>query len=328
MDNNWNPNNLRNLDDTGDTYVSPAMLETEGIIPLSDKILPKGDSFRQINRYRIYDNDFLASSIGYIFFTKPDLNLINFNNPTSKDSSGPTEISHLKYDTFLYAFAMTELGQKIMSSLTLSNITYRSSNNNFINILTNLAENFDTKDVQMRTTEIGENFYGYKMSVPSTFIDSVTPDSFSINYTETSDLRITYLHKVWMDYMQAVKLGTISPKEIYRKNKIIDYMSSVYFFLCGEDGQSIKYFSKLTGVYPTNVPYSGLSWQLGQGGLKRMSVIYQYSFKEDLDPQILMDFNMLTSSSATTNKNSLPANIANNWVNNAAIKEGKLIFFD
>lgn len=304
------PNNLNVLNDSNSSYVHPTMLDSQESIDVSHTLHDvTADSFTKFNKFRLHDGDPLTSGIGYIFFTKPDLNLTEQN---------------LNSDNFFQSLAETDFGKKVMSNLT-NYISLNSSNSNFITLLTNTAENFDTKDIQAKTGEFSENFVGYKLSFPEEISESLSVDSFSVNYVEYSDLRITYLHKMWIDYIQYIRKGKFIADQNHIENRIIDYMSSVFFFLCGEDGHSIKYYSKLTGVYPTNIPYSAFSWQLGQPGLKKLSITYQYSFKEDLDPQILMDF--MAVSKGTISKS--PDTLKNNWANNVGISDdGKLYFGD
>ena len=116
-------------------------------------------------------------------------------------------------------------------------------------------------------------------------------------------MSITLLHKVWVDYINAVKINRISPSRgtssdstDYILEKKVDYASSVYYFLLDADGCTIKYYAKYTGVFPTNVPYSAMSFKLGESNIKKLSIQYQYSFKEDLNPEILDEFIKLTYS--------------------------------
>jgi len=259
-----------------------------------------GDKFTQFNRFRLTSEaDYSTSGISYVFFTKPHLNIKKQPNT---------------YDSFINSLKNAAgIGAKITNSLDGKN---SSEGTNFIALLTNSVESFDTKDTTIDTEEVADNFLGDKMILPMTTISSVTADNFSVEYNEYSDLSIMLLHKVWVDYMHLVKRGSLSPYKDdkigldYIKDKIIDYVSSVYYFRMAEDGQKIKYFSKYTGVFPTNVPYSAMSFHLGDTGVKKVTIQYAYSFKEDMKLEILDDFQSLCSNNVISHSYDT---IKDNW---------------
>lgn len=101
-----------------------------------------------------------------------------------------------------------------------------------------------------------------------------------------------HMHKVWTDYISAVYRGEMSPHLKYINNKIIDYASAVYYILCAEDNETILFWTKYYGVFPTMAPSSVLSW--GKGNLlahPEYSIEYEYAFKEDFNPLTLVEFN-------------------------------------
>jgi len=253
--------------------------------------------------------DYIASPFAYIFFTKPDLNFSDEN---------------LASDTSLLNFSKNEYGLDIMKSLTCSPFYGMNDvGSGFIKVLTNTAENFDNSDVSFRTDTYVETFKGYKLQLPIDDVDSITAGTFSISYTEVSGIPITLLHKLWLDYMRGLRLGTIQPTENYRANKVIDFMCSVFYFELAEDGRHIEYYSKYTGVFPTSIPYSSFSWNVGENKTKKLSIQYAYNFKEDLNPEILEDFNQLTSGS----RRDSPYSLEYNWVSGVGIDVNKAILY-
>jgi len=73
----------------------------------------------------------------------------------------------------------------------------------------------------------------------------------------------------------------------------LDYASSVYYILCGPDGETILFWSKYFGVFPTNAPSSITSWSKGtQMKIPEYSTTFAYAFKEDFSPLTLAEFNM------------------------------------
>ena len=75
--------------------------------------------------------------------------------------------------------------------------------------------------------------------------------------------------------------------------KTLDYPCSVYYIITAEDGETILFWSKYYGVFPTNVPSSSYSWTKGNTlASPEVSITYQYSFKEDFNPVSLVEFNL------------------------------------
>lgn len=245
------------------------------------------------NRLKNFEGvDFATGGIGYVFFTPLDMNLV-------RHKAGRSELYG-----FLEYLALTEEGKQIISYFDVDYYAGLMSCNDprvngriFMNLLTNMSKGFETKDTSLDITN-RESFMGYRTSIPATYTDSISTDSFTINYYETRDLYVLKLHKLWVDYMHNVRRGHYMPKDKYRKARILDYMSSMYFILVGEDGMEIKYWAKYTGVYPVNIPYSAMSWHgFDNPGIKELSITYNYNYKEDMDVSAIIDFAKYASAS-------------------------------
>lgn len=302
-DNNTEMTELWNKQNELMNYVrNNKISEKFGIISNIDETI----KFDKFNRFNIKENDdYFTSSIGYIFFTKPDLNL---NNDTIRN----------RYPFINVLNSSSNLsGKHILSSLSYSDTEYGSIvPSNFITLLTNAATSFESKDTTISTEEYFDTKNKSKMVFPITLSESETVDSFSIEYDEYSDLSIIYLHKVWIDYMHMVRQNVVQPFDTYITDKSIDYMSSAYYFKLAEDGFTIKYWSKYTGVFPTVIPYSAFSFSAGDNNVKKVNISYSYSFKEDMDINILADFSALCGTTYA-----LPARIENNWASNVGISQ-------
>jgi hypothetical protein len=95
-----------------------------------------------------------------------------------------------------------------------------------------------------------------------------------------------------VEYIAGVYRGKIVPTEDNEIQKILDYTSSVYYILTAEDGETILFWSKYFGVYPTTIPSSQYSWQHGENlSPNEIQVNFAYSWKQDFDPRDLIAFN-------------------------------------
>jgi hypothetical protein len=318
MPNDTTTNNVdniiqQNVIDNTDSTNRNAFLNTQAAIDavsavdqeINSNLKSSINIYKYFNRFRIPEEDPFTSNIAYVFFTKPDLNIDgNVDN-----------------DNYFSRLNSTSFGKAILSSLSMNSYNDSTDSSVFIKILSNSVSNFETKDTTMKTDELYQNYIGYKMTMPYTFIDSITSDSITFNFLEYDDLRITHLMKAWITYMHNIKRGIFSPTDDNRNRKILDYGSTAYFFYCGPDGHSIKFFTKLTGLFPINIPYSSFSWEVGSNpDLKKLSVQFQYQIKEDLDPEIIADFLILTgnedgSLDPTIRKDTL----ADNWASAVTI---------
>ena len=72
----------------------------------------------------------------------------------------------------------------------------------------------------------------------------------------------------------------------------INYMSSLYYFKLGSDGETINYWGVYTGCFPKSYGADNLS--TGSKEVSKISVEYQAQFYEDLNIHILQDFNKIS----------------------------------
>lgn len=258
------------------------------IVKRNSNIYIEGDEniinsfFTKFNRFNIsYPDLTLDKTFAYVFITRPDLNILA---DTSKKSPLHSQVQN---DPTCYYINNTR--PEILQSLTKN----LSSMHDFNTFLCNHASSFEVSDEFIKTGEMGETFTGYKIAFGKNNIESKTAGSFSIQYTDDRELNIYKMHKLWIDYISKVYRGEWKPKQEYRANKVLDYATSVYYILCGADGETILFWSKYYGVFPTNTPSSTLSWSKGSS-LKNpeYGITYQYSFKEDFNPLSLAEFNI------------------------------------
>lgn len=245
------------------------------------------------NPYRldqVYE-DPAVKGIPIMFITTPSLNFSQFN---------------LEADGFLSYVANNE--PHLLSFLTTSiteSIVGKEHSMPFIPLLTNRFTDFSAKDIQSVTKEVGETYYGYKQLLPGILVNSKAGDTTSITYVDNANLDILKLHKIWVDYTEYTARGLMKPARISLLHKFIDYTCSIYLFVLDMDGETIQYYSKYTGCVPISVPYSEFSSKIGGNQeLIQYSIEYAYSYKEDMDPAILYDFNtvsMQTSSALSFN---------------------------
>ncbi|MEI2419218.1 hypothetical protein V6O07_03010, partial [Arthrospira platensis SPKY2] len=195
----------------------------------------------------------------------------------------------------------------------------------FINPITNFADNMEVPDIQMKTRVSAETSINWKVQYGFRTTDSKAASTFSISYSDDRNLTIYKLHQIWVNYMNAVAMGHMSPKREYIAKRILDYAVSAYYFLVAEDGETIIYYAKYTGVFPTNVPDSAYSWQKGDESKERtFQIQYQYSFYDPMNPLIIKEFNKVTGGPKGKELPVFQASLGlmgPTWANNVAVVE-------
>lgn len=249
--------------------------------------------YNSFNRNKVaFPDKELTKTFAYVFFTRPDLNILKRGSSTSFALT-----DQVQYDKKYYY--LWKNNQWCLKSLVDSGSPYHK----FMVFLSNEAKSFEVGDVVLKTHEHGETYNGHKIIYGRSDIESNVAGEMSIRYIDTVNLDVFKLHLAWVDYINKVSRGVFSPKREYIKGKIIDYACSCYYILCGPDGNTILYWQKLTGVFPVNTSENAFSWDTGTLLAKpEINIKYMYSFKNTMDPYILHEFNTLTSKNRTGKK--------------------------
>ena len=243
----------------------------------------KNSYMTKYNRFKIaFADDQLTKTFAHVFFTRPDLNIFTPGSDENLKLNSQTSIDPLF--TYLY-----ETDRNILASLTRR----LSVNHDFNFLLSSKAGSFELNDEELTTVEHGETYTGHKMKYGKHTIASKTAGSFSINFSDDSDLRVYKMHKAWIEYISKVYRGIFKPHPEYARERVLDYPVSAYYFLCGPDGETIIYWSKYTGVFPSSIPNATLSWTEGSIlNMPKYSIQYQFSWKDDFNPLSLAEFNL------------------------------------
>ena len=245
-----------------------------------------------INNFNKYMLDFpdleLTKSFSHVFFTRPDLNLY--------ESNGMKLLPKVSNDPVYYYLDANN--RPLLRTLTEG----FSPNHDFNPFLSNMARSFETTDEMIEVLEHGETFTGFKVKYGKHNIRSKTAGSFSITYRDDKDFNVYKLHKAWVDYISKVYRGELVPKNVYIRDRILDYACTVYYFICGSDGETILYWAKYTGVFPTNTPSGASAWSNRSTPVRlpEFNINYEYAWKEDFNPLALAEFNM-NSTKVTAN---------------------------
>lgn len=253
-------------------YLPNALDKTDTVSDLFDK------TTTSYNRFKVANTTMsLQKGFPHVFFVRPNCNIIKDGN-NLRDELKSNE-------KFMYTWnsAPNAVKQLVKASGT---------SDDFMLSLSNAVASFSLSDEFINTDTYGKTYTGYKVAYGKNNIESKTAGTFEVTFNDTHDFHIYQIHRLWVDYISGVYRGTITPAKSTILNKILDYVGAVYYFLTAEDGETIIFWSKYYGVFPSTIPSSQYSW--GEGNIisnPQLSITYQYSFKEDFNPYSILEFN-------------------------------------
>lgn len=262
----------------------------------------------------------VEGGIEYLFFTKPDLNLIaNSGKELLSQTFTDQTIQGLQSDVNIKGGpAAVPYFQMLMKNgyfRTFSDLCYSHSTDlgfdkcPFVRILSNRkTSNMDVPDITVQELETSQNMYGSKIYYPLSSMKSDEDFEFNIEFEDTQFLEVYHFFKAYDIYRQMKWLGLLAPDPKYITNKILHDHMSVYKFIVDVDGETLLYWAKAIGVYPKTISRSSFSEFQEKGQLK-INVSFKCSgWIEDMDPLILTEFDELIS----------------NWIGGSNIKESPI----
>lgn len=246
------------------------------------------------NRFRVPDTNLAHNkTFTYVFFTRPDLNILDPITKTAVDQCRNHTEAAMIWRRFPELFKL------------LTDAKRCGDDNNFNMLLSNQVRSFDIQDEQITTFKAGKSWHEYEIQYGDVY-SGRGPGEFSCNFDEVSDYSIINFIKLWITYIDMVSKGAWSPSYNLRGadgilsktenashvyTKTLDYAASAYVFKCGPDGEDVLYWTKYYGVFPINTGTNALSWDGGISTDTKLNIRFAYSSKKDLSPISLIEFN-------------------------------------
>ena len=237
----------------------------------------QNEKYNKFARYeRLDPHNWLGSTREYIFFTTPDLQL--FKNNTLNEYVAKNSLMVEAYKRY------TEV---------LKSLSYSACGKPFVNLLSNYKRsNVDIPDINTSSDyETSKNILGSSIFYRGTSYEADENHEFSVEFEDTRYLEVYMWFRLFDEYERMKHYGLIDfVDDSYLDNKIIHDQMAMYKFIVGDDGESIIHYSKYYGVYPKNVPRGTFSDLPADGNIK-FTINFKSSFVEDMDPNIIHDFN-------------------------------------
>jgi len=252
------------------------------------------------NRYKVPDTNLAhVKTFTHVFFTRPDLNLLEKHGNSFSANKQIREHS----DASLYWRKYPDL----FKLLTESDRCGDTSNLNLL--LSNQIYSFEPKESELQTENVGKNWNDYSILYGNAYTNK-TGNDFSCEFIDTANLEIMHLLKLWMLYIDNVSRGAWKPSydlpsgecgkcsvrmtdsHVYQRT--LDYAASAYMFKVGPDGEDILYWTKYYGVFPLNDGSDVLRWTNSPESastVPKLNIKFAYSFKRDMSPLSIVEFN-------------------------------------
>lgn len=239
--------------------------------------------------YSIYPEHEMTGLCQYVFFVKPDLNILKNGSHTliSLDSerarysqnTSPNNDQFLRYMNARHPYVLANLSGN------------RIANHDFMPILTGRVESISLPDYKIKDYKMTQPYSGYNLPYASHALESSTGGEFEVVFRDDDDMRILLLFQTWLYYIDAVTRNHFAPKMKYIRNNRADYCTSIYVITCKPEGSEIVHWMKYTGAFPTVAPHSNLSFNLRGGANNKVTINFDYFHQEPLNPLSIVDFN-------------------------------------
>lgn len=252
----------------------------------------------QYNRMQWANPDYgIGSTREYLFFTKPDLGILNRSTGNLVKALGNdpfwTEMFN-KYRDIIQMLQYSAPKVKNSSSWMAQSARY-VKRKEFITLLTNAVSGaLDLPSSSADTTETGSTIYGTNIQYRKGAWKSDEGYDFSLEFVDSPYLQVYHLFKMWEEYTKLKDIGAINPPgprncNPYRTNKVLHDQIGIFKFIVGEDMETIQYYAYLTGCFPKSVPRD--SFNNVNAGQISYSIDWHAQFVEDMNPLILIHFN-------------------------------------
>lgn len=265
--------NLRNIG-------IPSIANSKGIYSRYDIDRYKFDKFARWGFLDPYH--YLSSTTEYLFFTRPDLHIMEGKNLNPE----------LKNEAFFI-----ELYERYPYVINWLQYSYNNDPMPFIPILTTMVNsNLDLPDISSTNIDTPTNIFGTNYEYRGSGEASDDNYQFSLEFKDSKYLEVYMFFKAYEEYERLKSRGRVSPpdRQKYTIGKRLHDQIGIYKFLVGEDGENITFYAYACGVIPNSVPRSAFSNNAFDNGIT-FSVDFKAAFILDTDPRILRNFNYLVS---------------------------------
>ena len=227
----------------------------------------------------------------FLFFTKPDLNIYERGDDGVPKSKIRDELRSYRYWTELENRYPEVLGCLQSSKQITANEVGTSVIDPFNQLLANMVQsNLDVPGITAEMIDTPSNMYGVNFQYRNSSEASDDGFDFSLEFKDTKYLPVYHFFRAYEEYERLKHHGVVGPYINYIKQKVLHDQYAIYKFLVDEDMETIIYYAKYYGVKSKSLPRDTFNNVNFDNGLS-YSIDFNAAFVEDMNPEILIDFN-------------------------------------
>lgn len=228
----------------------------------------------------------------YLFFTKPDLQIMKGGDANSEITSNSTFFADA---VERYPYVAEQLQNSYAAIYNPGPLAPLLSNA--------VTSSLELPSISADYMETGKNVYQTMITYRGTSYKSDQDYEFSLDFRDSKLLDVYMYFRMYDEYERLKWMGHISTPLQYVKNKVLHDQFSIYKIITAEDGMTILYWARAMGVYPISVPREAMSNIEGE---LTYSVNFKAQFVYDMDPRILIDLNKITAAHRNKGLKQLP----------------------
>ena len=238
----------------------------------------------------------------FLFFTKPDLNIYERDEAGIPKTVIRDELRSYRYWTDLENRYPEVLGCLQSSKQITANDVGNSVIDPFNQLLANMVQsNLDVPGISAEMIETPSNMYGVNFQYRNSSEASDDGFDFSLEFKDTKYLPVYHFFRAYEEYERLKHHGVVGPWIGYIRQKVLHDQYSIYKFLVDEDMETIIYYAKYYGVKSKSLPRDTFNNVNFDNGLS-YSIDFNAAFVEDMNPEILIDFNTVAYNYWNTRK--------------------------
>lgn len=233
----------------------------------------------------------------FLFFTKPDLHIF----PRGMDGVPQPNQIRDELRSYRYWAELFDRFPEVLYCLQSSigqtnNYTGLGATDPFNQLLANMVQsNLDVPGMSAEMIETPSNMYGVNFQYRNSSEASDDGFDFSLEFKDTKYLPVYHFFKAYEEYERLKHHGVVGPWIGYIRDKVLHDQYSIYKFIVDEDMETIIYYAKYYGVKSKSLPRDTFNNVNFDNGLS-YSIDFNAAFVEDMNPEILIDFNTIAYS--------------------------------
>lgn len=237
--------------------------------------------------------------VGITLFTRPNLNLATSSIRADPVLSTLSTLDPISIPFALRCYLDTTFAQWHTTETGLATkCPFINMAHPFISPITNTLQNISGfPDFSLNTETISPGFFGEDFTLARGADMGRGTHDINITVRDISGGFMFALFYIWTRWIALNTLGVVRRYPVDINDRIMSYTCSIYRFVVDTSRESITYWAKLTGCFPTSVPTGAILNMNDREsyitGTETLSIPFKCNHFEAMNPMIFSDFNRI-----------------------------------